>query len=303
VAVGQYVIATVNGMGATGDTYQWTMVEDTADPFAGYSPSSTGCAAPTPFEVPSNTINVLKCYFGGQGEGYINCSYYSAQANASIQLTQTVSVEGPNMNNVARTVGKMSLLVGTPPTDWTSGSPYPTAFFLFDAIDTGHNWGMWENDMVTDPSFLTTGSGEWGLVQTVYQTATYNGTMRTTATGLDGGFPVPNLSPGVAKGFIPADGVTQFLTSDAPGWSSFPANLTESFTLSIATQLSLYIFYKPGPDNAGPSVYVPCTFIPWTANGAFEFTLPTTWSPPPYDTGSGVGKVITYPSLGFWPTW
>lgn len=297
LAVGQYQTTTFHGMGFAGDSYTW--YESYGSPFANYSPSAAATSAPTPFNIPPTTSNTLSCYFGAAQPVNISCSYYSPTAGVTVLLGEILNVYAPSILGKTGQIGKMNLLTGSPLVDWISGSPYPTQFLLWDTSYIGITSGMFEEHQVTDPAFLSPGSGSWGYVQTINQNSVVNGTPHVLSQGLDGGFPRTNIWPGSTPGFVPANGTTRFVFDDAPGFTSMP---TVNTAESISTALNLYIFYKPVASAAGPSVYVPCVDVPWLAWGGFSFSTPNTWSAPPYDLGSEISLGVV-PALADWPTW
>jgi len=194
----------------------------------------------------------------------------------------------------------MNLLTGSPLADWVSGSPYPTKFCLFDATYLAITWGMFQGNTLLDPSFVVGGPGQWGYAQTVNATLTVNGNV-FAGTGLDGhSFPAKN-SIGGSTAWSPSDGTSKRLYSDKPGYD--PVDLSQNIVATFRGDFKLYIFYQPPPSLAGSSVFVPIQCNPWKAYGGYTFTFPTTFSAPPYDSGSAFGVTVVYPALSAWPTW
>ena len=308
LAVGQFLTATVNGMPGDYDDYDiftWSTPSG-GNPYAGYSPTQTSCATPIAFSLPAADSNTLSCYFGKPATVTISCSYWSWTANLTAAFSVTVTVAGPTITNIAEQVGKTNLLVtGPPPADWTSGSPYPTGFRLWDSIWTTYKSGMWEVNTLNDPTFLTSGTGTWGCVQIINLSSYQNGTVLQTLTGLDGNFPYKDANPADLSPtqWSSANGTTARWQIDSPGWP--PPTLPSSVTYSrnLNGSFAVFIFYKP----PGALTYVPVKEIQWAVKGGFQFTSATTWGPLPpdttLDTGSAPGTVSNYPDLSSWPIW
>ena len=299
IAVGQYLTATAGSYdGNASDTYTWS-TPSAGNPFLGYNPKAASCPAATPFAVPPTSSTKLNCFFGAPGSPNIACSYYSATTGATVPLTVPVTVAGPHIAvPYADQIGKMHLLT-TSYVDWITGSPYPTWFKLWDTTYDGQTYGIFYGDVLTDPPFLTAGSGVFGHVQTLDRKKTYNGTL-SEQTGLDTIFPQANEEVG-GLDWTPCDGMSKNLFNDAPGLS--PSDFA-NFTLVWQGNYYLYIFYKPTTlsDVTTASVYVPISYIPWEADGSCALVIPNSW------TGSDGGSMFdkgstTYPAISSWPTW
>ncbi len=304
LAVGQLVIVTVNG-GGTGDTYAWS-TPSAGNPFATYTADASSSHL-TLFSLPTDTNhNSIKCRFGSEGAPTISCMYHSALLNADIPLTVSLTVKGPTRTSTSSVIGRMKLLRGH--LDWDPGAgTSPDEFSLYDAVLKNITAGVWQTDVLTDPSFLTAGSGSWGYVQTKKRTTILNGTPQPTATGLDfpvnfDGFPYPDvfISDHYASiMWTPANGANLRGFNDSPGDDPAPS---VTCTWEFKGYYSLWLFYKAVDDVAGSSAYVPIAYIPWNSLGDISLVLPNTWTQE--DNGSGfAGGAATYPPLTQWPIW
>ncbi len=204
-AVGQHVTANVNGMGGKDDTYTWSAPSG-CNPIGGYSPSASGCASPSDVSLPPANSSNMDCYFGTTGTATFNCTYYSKTANISVSLTKAVIIQGLTRSQVYHSIGSMQLR-GTP----------PSAFDLWGVIILSTSGGVYQIDTLQDPACVTSGSGQWGYVQTLNATYTINGSP-TVKTGLDGGlFPYTDSLRGST--WTSADGGTMRAFRDAPGFN------------------------------------------------------------------------------------
>lgn len=182
---------------------------------------------------------------------------------------------------------------------WNSQSQLtPTAFLLWGAQsddDPPNTWGIYQYDIVTDPSFLAS-TGTWGYVQTMRGHSTLQGNV-TYDTGLDSAFPYPNA------GWNDATSETgSYFFEDAPGRQTFsPENLGKygyPLTYSSEKAYDLYIFYKPVDSSVGQSVFIPIVKIPWSALGHISSQNGATWNQE--DDGSGWDEEEDYPQLPSW---
>ncbi len=290
VAVGQSVRASVSSpVAASGDEYSWAAPGE--NPFANYQVSTSGGVF-TPFALPPTTSSSMSFYFGKAGTATVECLYYSFLLNATIDLTTQVTVDGPARTNYNESCGTMQLLsiAGTTLTVWAPGGATPTGFWLWGAVDeNGHIWGCHEHDTLSDPAFLSEGSGSWTYAQVKGGYVTTDGA-RTDFSGIDGTFPYPHTA------IYSASHLEQGGFDDRPGadWTGVLSRYLP-LTVDHDQEFQLFIFYKPPDDAAGASVYVPKTRFNWNATGACASADGIGWTQS--DRSSGFHVTTDYP----WP--
>jgi hypothetical protein len=288
MAVGQLLSAKVNGLGGANDTFTWSK-PNSCYPFGNYQ-ADVNSAIYTPFTLPSTTSDEMTCYFGKGGSAQIKCKYHSSGTPTfDVDLTTTVDVKEPERKPGTHKVGTMRLLTLSR-LDYVAGGADPKYFWLWGVthseIGFGTNTaGMWHVLKMVDPTFLTPGSGIFGLVQTKDRTATVVGQATEHTTGLDGPFPFPDFLTNTTD-WKPADDNAKYHLVDAPGILDLAA-VNYPYDLTWRGNYWLYEFYKPADDAAGPSVFVVAHVYPWRAYGSCAGTqLSGPWTKN-QDDGSG----------------
>ncbi len=186
-------------------------------------------------------------------------------------------------------------------TVWTSGNPYPNAFWIWGATytdpqDGALTYGCIQVDTLADPVFITGTSGTWGYVQILDRTEIINGGSPNSIEGLDTDFPYPCRI--IHNSWTTANGTTRRVFFDAPGRHNLGPY---SFTYSYDAEFKLYIMYLPPDSAAGDSAFVPIRMMPWTSRGHCASTAANgPWTH--QDDGSAWSSGATdYPST--FPDW
>lgn len=297
-AVAQRVQAQVNcSLKGDNDSFDW-VTPDSGYPFENYQASSSS-ASFTPFSLPDSDSDLMTWYFGEPASSVsVECTYYCSVADVEVDLARIINSYGPTRTQVFQGIAFMRLMEDD--YVWLSGGPDPNGFELwgstFDDDGTNRMWGMWQVDRLKDPSFLTTGSGQWGYIQIKDRTSVINGNSQHV-TGLDGGFPYPDPF-GDGGSWTSADDETVRRLQDRPGVSNGLGPF--SFSLSWDGSYDIYTFYKPANSAAGASVWIPIRKTPWEAKGQCSAPLLSgPWSQ--QDNGSAFKSGATdYPTF---PTW